>query len=251
MIKNIFSGLNDYRYSLQIIRQLGLWSYFFIPALISLLLALGITISAWGLSDNLGQWIDDLWIWEWGKDAAAVVSEVLGGLLILALGILLYKHMVLGLSAPFMGPVSEKIEGHLTGEGVTEKKGQFFKLLYRGMRISIRNLIMELFFTIPILLLSLIPVIGILSTAFLFLLQSYYAGFGNMDYTLERHYSFSQSIKKVRDHSGVAIGNGIPFMLLLLIPVLGVLIVLPLSVTAATISSTKLIHPVNNLKIST
>jgi len=251
MIKNILSGLNDYRGTLKMIRELKLWRYFFIPALISLLLAIGIGTTAWGLSDNIGDYIDNIWIWEFGKETFGVISEILGGMLVLTLGILLYKHLVLGLAAPFMGPVSEKIEYQLTGINNPSNRSGFFKMMYRGLRISLRNLFMELFFTIPILLLGLIPIIGIASTAILFLLQAYYAGFGSMDYTLERHYNFSESIRKVRSHSGIAIGNGIPFMLLLAVPILGVLIVLPLAVTAATISSTKLIHTENNLKTTT
>jgi len=68
----------------------------------------------------------------------------------------------------------------------------------------------------------------------LYLVQSYYAGFGNMDYTLERHFKYSESVKFVRQNRGLAIGNGIVFMLVLLIPLVGIILVLPLSVTAAS-----------------
>ena len=251
MIKNIFSALKDYRGTLKLIGELRLWRYYFIPALISLLLAIAIGSTAWGLSDNIGDWIEKIWIWEWGKETFGVISEVIGGLAILAIGLLIYKHLVLALSAPFMGPVSEKIEAHQTGKPSDKHSAGFFTLMFRGLRIGLRNFLMELLFTLVILIFSFVPVIAVVTTPLLFLVQAYYAGFGNMDYTLERHFGFTESIRKVRNHSGIAIGNGIPFMLLLLIPILGVLIVLPLSVTAATISSTKLIHKENNLKIST
>ena len=93
---------------------------------------------------------------------------------------------------------------------------------------------MILLLTIPILLIGFIPIIGLISTPLLFLVQSYYAGFGNMDYTLERHLSYRQSIQFVRNHKGIALGNGMVFMMLLLIPILGIILVLPLSVTAAS-----------------
>ena len=96
--------------------------------------------------------------------------------------------------------------------------------------------------TIPILLLGLIPVIGIVSTVLLFLMQAYYAGFGNMDYTLERHFKYRESINFVKENKGLAIGNGVVFMLFLLIPVIGVILVLPLSVTAATTETIKKIQ---------
>ena len=81
----------------------------------------------------------------------------------------------------------------------------------------------------------------------LFIVQAYYAGFGNMDYTLERHFAYRESIQFVRRNRNIAIGNGIVFMLFLLIPVIGIIIVLPLSVTAASINTVNLIK--NNPKL--
>lgn len=74
-------------------------------------------------------------------------------------------------------------------------------------------------------------------TVALFLVQAYYAGFGNMDFTLERHYQYKESIQFVKRNKGVAIGNGLVFILFLLVPFIGALLVLPLSVTAATLTT--------------
>jgi CysZ protein len=150
----------------------------------------------------------------------------------------------MALSAPVRSPVSEKIEAYLRGtEHVSQQQSSFMSQLWRGIRINGRNLIMELMFTIPILLLKFIPVINIFSTVLLFVLQAYYAGFGNMDYTLERHLSYRDSINFVRKNRAVAIGNGIGFLLLLLIPLAGVIMVLPFSVTAASVSTVRKLYP--------
>ena len=50
------------------------------------------------------------------------------------------------------------------------------------------------------------------------------------------------SVKFVKNNRGLATGNGIVFMAFLLIPVIGVILVLPLSVTAATIETVKKIQ---------
>ena len=113
--------------------------------------------------------------------------------------------------------------------------------LLRGLKINLRNLAWELLLSIPFLLLSLIPVVGVLATASLFLIQAYYAGFGNMDYTLERHFSYRESINFVKAHRGFATGNGIVFMLFLLIPFVGIILVLPISVTAASTTTLQLL----------
>ena len=149
----------------------------------------------------------------------------------------------MALSAPFMSAVSEKIEHHFYGDTThLHRKSTFTEQLVRGIRINSRNLLKELLITLPILLLKFIPIVNIFSTILLFLVQAYYAGFGNMDYTLERHLNYKKSVQFVGKHKGLAIGNGIVFMLCLLIPVIGIIIVLPLSVTASSTKTLSLLH---------
>ena len=244
MINNILKGIQAYAGSFALISKLKLWKYFAIPILISIVTAVMIGLSAYGLSDNIGRFIASIWPWDWGKETFTAISTFIGGIIVIAIGLILYKHIIMALSAPFMSPVSEKIEAHLTGvEQHNHRNTSFKDQLWRGIRINVRNLAKELLVTIPILLLNFIPLIGnIASSILLFLVQSYYAGFGNMDYTLERHFKYRESINFVGRHKGVAIGNGIVFMLFLLIPVVGVILVLPLSVTASSVNTIKLLE---------
>ena len=241
MIKNILKGIKAYAGTFKLISKLGLWKYFAVPMAISFFTAVLIGFSAWGLSDNLGAFISKIWFWEWGSETFRTISDFIGALIIIALGIILYRHIVMALSAPFMSPVSEKIERHLFGLDHSHRKTSTAQQLLRGIRINVRNLAMELLLTIPIILIGFIPVIGIISSVLLFLVQSYYAGFGNMDYTLERHFKYRESIQFVKGNRGLAIGNGMVFMLVLLIPVVGIILVLPLSVTAASTETLRII----------
>jgi len=249
MINNILKGIQAYTGTFALISKLKLWKYFAIPILISIITATIIGLSAYGFSDNMGRFIAKVWVWDWGKETFTTISTFIGGIMIVAIGLILYKHIIMALSAPFMSPVSEKIETHLTGiDKHNHRTTSFQEQLWRGIRINVRNLGKELLITLPILLLNFIPLIGnIASTVILFLVQAYYAGFGNMDYTLERHFKYRESIQFVRKYRGVAIGNGIVFMLFLFIPVIGVIIVLPLSVTAATLKTVELLKNENLL----
>ena len=238
MIKGILNGLKTYKDSFGLISKLGLWKYFAIPMIISFITATIIGLAAWGFSDNLGHWIAQIWPWEWGAETFDTIAQIFSGLLIIAIGLVLYKHIIMALSAPFMSPVSEKIELHLKGSDLGIRDTTFSEQLVRGVRINVRNLAIELLITMPILLLNLIPLLGsIVATVLLFMTQAYYAGFGNMDYTLERHYSYGESLRFVKGNKGEAIGNGIVFMLFLFIPVIGIILVLPISVTAATVQT--------------
>jgi CysZ protein len=249
MLKNIITGVKAYAGAFELISKLKLWNYFIIPILISVVTAVFIGLSAYGFSDNIGHFISRIWIWEWGKETFTSISEIFGGLIIIVIGLVLYKHIIMALSAPFMSPVSEKIEIYMLGEDAKlseqHRNTSFHQQLWRGIRINVRNLFMELWLTVIILIISLIPVIGWFTSLSLFFIQAYYAGFGNMDYTLERHFKYKESVSFVKDHKGIAIGNGIVFMLFLLIPVIGVILVLPLSVTAASTETIKLLNNQN------
>lgn len=239
MLKNIILGIQAYFGAFSLISKLKLWKYFAIPMLISFITAIVIGLSAYGLSDNIGFYFSKAWVWNWGKETFTSISNILGGLVVILIGLMLFKHIIMALSAPFMSPVSEKIEKYLIGDIHTHRKTSFLEQLWRGIRINVRNLSFELLLTIPILILGFIPIVGIISTILLFLVQAYYAGFGNMDFTLERHLKYNESIKFVKSNRGLAIGNGIIFMLFLLIPIIGVILVLPLSVTAASVKTIK------------
>ncbi|OMP32146.1 EI24 domain-containing protein [Mangrovimonas sp. DI 80] len=248
MLKNIFKAIQAYFGAFALISKLGLWKYFAIPIVISLLTAISIGLTAYGLSDNIFDYILSIFP-SWNSTSwLRNLFEIFIGLAIVAIGLLLYKHIVMALSAPFMSPVSERIEAHIANSLLpSNNKSSFGSQLSRGIKINLRNLFKELTLTIPVLLIGFIPVIGIASSVLLFLIQAYYAGFGNMDYTLERHFNYRESIQFVKKNKGTAIGNGIVFLLCLLIPILGLMIVLPLSVTAASKETVRLLE-LNNSK---
>lgn len=250
MIKQIFSGISAYKEAFVLLSKLKLWNYFIIPTVISLLTFLFIVYTAVGYSATIGQLLAEIWIWNWGKEIVMMLSSFGGGLVILVIGLMLYKYIVLAISAPFMGVVSEKIELHLNGGFYADyKKTTFIAQLWRGIQVNVRNLGMELFFTFPLLLLKFIPVVNLFSSVLLFLIQAYYAGFGNMDYTLERYFNYKESLGFVKKNKGYSIGNGIVFIGCLFLPVLGIIIVLPLSVTAASIQTIALLKKENERSI--
>lgn len=249
MIANITKSIQAYFQAFSLISKLKLWRFFAIPISISIITAVVLFSVSYGLSDNIGNFIAKIWFWDWGKSTFTSISGFLGGLTVLAIGLILYKHIIMALSAPFMSPVSERIEKYLTQNDSNHhhRKTSFSEQLSRAVKLSVRNIGMELILTILLLLVGYIPIIGLPSAIFIFLVQSYYAGFGNMDYTLERHYKYRDSINFVKRHRGLAIGNGIVFMLFLLIPIIGVILVLPLSVTSASLVTVKAIKNENSI----
>jgi len=242
MISNLIDGLKAYLEAYEVISRLKLWRFFLIPMLISVLIFLNIVLVSISFSDEIGLYISSFWSWDFGKETINTVSMILGGIILISIGLIVFKHLVMILSAPFMGPISKKIEDDFTGVTSQTQVSSPLTLMFRSIKISSRNLFRELLLSIPILILALIPFIGFFSLFLLFLMQAYFAGFGNMDYTLERHFSYQKSIQFVKANKGIAIGNGLVFMLFLLIPFVGIILIIPFSVTSATIATVKIIN---------
>ena len=240
MFNGFLRGIGSYGQAFRIISKLGLWGYVIIPGLISLLLGGLIGTSVWGLSDNIGDFLIAFYPWEWGKTIVNKVATIFGGVLMIGSGLIVYKHAVLILSAPFMSPLSEKVENHLSGidQSIRFSIPQILSDIMRGLKLAIRNIIRELFYMLLLLVLGLIPIFSPFTAILIFLVQSFYAGFGNIDYTLERHYNVRVSVQFVRTNRGLALGNGVVFMGLLAIGI-GFLIAPPLGTVAATIETTK------------
>lgn len=233
----MFQSIIDYKNSFRLINKLHLWRYFGVPIIISCLTSIGILILAWKYGSTIGGLTEKIWIWDYGETYFRGFATFFGRVFIVVLGMLIFRRVVMALSAPFMGSVAEKIEKHLYPDTYFPNQSGFFTLLFRGIRINLRNFILELIILAPLLLMSMIPLIGFITGFLIITVNAYYAGFGNMDYTLERHYSYRESIRFVRKHPEIAIGNGLIFLIILGIPILGVLFALPLAVTAATQST--------------
>lgn len=241
-MKGLFDGMSSYLTALQLTAKHRLWGYFVIPALIVILLGGAIFYAAWGLSDNIGNYLSNIYPWEWGSNYVDEFGRVFGGLLIAALGLILFKNLVIAIASPFMSFLSEKVE-HILYGGTSPKfdAKQFMSDLIRGVRIAIRLVVRELLFTFLLFLVGLIPVFSPVVPFALFGMQSYFAGAGNMDFTLERYYRVRGSVRFVRRNWGLAIGNGVIY-LLLYFTVIGFVFALPLGTIAATVESMKRIQ---------
>ncbi|NUO01350.1 MAG: EI24 domain-containing protein [Saprospiraceae bacterium] len=227
-------GITAYANGIRILTRFGLWGYALIPGLISALLGFLIFQAAWSWSDDVGGWISALWPFDWGKNTLLRIANVFGGLLIGMAGLIVFKQVVMAIASPFMSFLSENIEKRIaTGKSVPFSLTKALEDLSRGIRISIRNIIQELLYTFLLLLLGLIPIFSPFVAVAIFFVQAYYAGFGNMDFTLERYHKVRDSVHFVRHHRGFAIGNGTIFLLLLFTGV-GFLFALPLATAAAT-----------------
>jgi CysZ protein len=253
MLKEIRLGFSTYYQALTFIESNGLWKYIVIPAIINLLLFVGASVFVWQSTDFLSSWLIDIT----GVDSiSGTTGNVLEWILAALVKIIsffmyfkLYRYTILLLSAPALALLAEKTQEILTGISHPFRAGQLLKDIMRGLGITLKNLIKELAFTIPLYLLALIPIITPFASLLILLIESYFVGFSMIDYRNEyRRLSARESNRIIKQHRGLAIGNGLAFNLLLLVPILGVLFAPPLGAVAAGLAANQVLDKEPNLR---
>ncbi len=219
MVKDIILGISGYLKHIPLISKLGLWRFIFIPMLIGILLMVLIGSSAYGLSDNLGNWLTAWYPWDWGSGLINTFASWIAGAIIFVAGLIGAKYLVIIFASPFMSPMSQKIEdAHPKSITLSSNPSTALGGILRGLRIAGSNIFKELLLSAILLLIGfIIPLLSPFTTVLIFLLQAYYAGGGNMDFTLERYYGVKESKRFVKANRGLAIGNGIVFMAMLML----------------------------------
>jgi CysZ protein len=159
----------------------------------------------------------------------------------------LFKYIWLIVGSPVFAYLSEKTASIIESKEFDFNSTQYLKDIARGVKISLRNCLWQSVYMISILLLSLIPIAGWLTPLLAVLVECYYYGFSMLDYSFERKkITASESIYFTGNHKGLAIGNGLMFYLLQVIPVFGWVLAPAYSVVAAALSlhETKDLFPV-------
>jgi CysZ protein len=133
--------------------------------------------------------------------------------------------------------LSEKTESLVKGKEYEFSMSQWLKDIKRGIALAGRNLLWQSVYFLALFILSFIPLVGWVVPFFALLIEAYYFGFSMLDYSFERRgTNVSGSINYISSHKGFAIGNGLVFYVMLLVPVVGWVIAPAYAVVAATLT---------------
>ncbi len=230
-LKDFQIALGSYSKAVEFIRQNGMMKFFILPVLLNIvLLALGLNLVG-SLTDSAITAIKAAWepnSWDfWGAEFLAGALNLFIWLILRIFFFLFFAfiggYVILMLLSPVLAYLSEKTEQILLGTEVPFSWLQLIKDAWRGIALAARNFMIELAAMILLFFLSFIPVLGLVSAPLLFLISAYYYGFSFIDYTAERRkLKVKESIDFVKKRKGLAIGNGLPFALALVVPIIGV-----------------------------
>ena len=245
MLKELVIAIQSYFKAHRFISKHGLWKWILIPGIIyAILFFFGMWLF-WSSSTEAITWLSArLGIIQWLKESdnsflnfIFILGSLMFRLILMFFYFSFFKFLFLIVGSPVFAYLSEKTEAILEGKEYPFSWGQLMKEIVRGIKLALRNTLWQTVYTLAILILSVIPVVGWITPVIAFLVECYYYGFSMLDYSCERHkLTPSQSIEFISRHKGLAIGNGIVFFLMHGLLFVGWVLAPAYAVVAATIS---------------
>lgn len=243
----------------------GLWYYLLFPIILAVALWYGFDAFEKWASESLTNLLleylgfgkpaeieDPTW-WDsvvgfFSDTAASAVDKVVALTFGIMFSWLLYrtgKYIILILLSPVLAFLSEATEKRLTGNDYPFVMKEFIHDVVRGIGIAIRNMLLEYLVIITLFVISFfVPVLTPITMAIGYVAGWYFYGFAMFDYTNERRrLSIKESVRYLRKHKGMVIGNGMMFSIIFSVPLLGPIFAPIMAVTSATMS----VHEVTGL----
>ncbi|MBS1662571.1 MAG: EI24 domain-containing protein [Bacteroidetes bacterium] len=243
MLKEIIIAFQSYGRAHQFVTKHRLWKWILIPGVLyAILFSVGMYFF-WNSANDAVAWLSQL-IHRFSPHRSAglnflvLMTAMMVHLVLVFFYFSLFKYLFLIICSPIFSYLSEQTEALINGKEYSFKMdSEFFQDMKRGIGLALRNSLWQTVYTLSILILSFIPLIGWITPVISTFVECYYYGFSMLDYSCMRHkLSPSASIAYIGQHKGLAIGNGIIFYGMHFVPVLGCVLAPAYAVIAATIS---------------
>lgn len=245
MLKELIISIQSYAKAHRFIARHNLWKWILLPGIVYTVLFM---ISMYFFGKSATAAIDyfthffhlDRWVRSLESSFIGFLFALAGVILWLLMMLFyfsLFKYIFLIIGSPVFAYLSEKTESIIEGKEYPFSLPQLLKDIARGIRIALRNTLWQTVYTISILFLSFVPLIGWATPVLALFVECYYYGFSMLDYSCERHkLTTTESIDFIGKHKGLAIGNGMVFYMMHLVPIVGWVLAPAYAVVAATIS---------------
>ncbi|MGN6542128.1 MAG: EI24 domain-containing protein [Ginsengibacter sp.] len=245
LLEEIIIAISSYFKAHRFIVKNKLWKWILIPGIIyAILFVSGIYffwestafiidfiftkagLKAWLERENV-RWLNFIFIF----------GQIILQLILMLLYFSWFKYLFLIIGSPLFAYLSEKTEAILLNADYPFSLKRFLSDILRGIHIAVRNLLWQTVYTVSILILGLIPVLGWIAPLASLFIECFYFGFSMLDYTNERKgLSATASIDFINRHKGLAIGNGMIFYCIHILPIIGWIFAPGYAVVAATLS---------------
>jgi CysZ protein len=245
LLKEIIIAFQSYYKAHLFISKHNLWKWILIPGIVYAILFSVAMYFFLHSSSTAVAWLNNaIGITRWLSHQQSTVLRflfVMGGIMVqlvlLFFYFSLFKYLILIIGSPVFTYLSQQTEALINGQHLDFQFSQVVEDMSRGIRLALRNSLWQTVYTISILILSFIPLIGYITPVISTFVECYYYGFSMLDYSCQRHkLSSPAAITYISQHKGLAIGNGMVFYGMHFIPFLGWVLAPSYAVIAGTIS---------------
>lgn len=230
----VIAGIQYFSSGLKLISQPGLRRFVVIPLSINMLVFISLITVAVMQFQRLLDFVNEA-IPEW----LAWLEWLLWPLFILGLVLVIFYTFTLVanlIAAPFNSTLAEAVEKQLSGQELDSGMGfwQSIKTIPRSLMDTVSQLLYVLMWSIPLLILYLIPVLNLLAPIVWFIFSAWLMAIEYGSYPMGNHEIYSKEQRAIlKSKPGYSLGYGIVVMVATMIPVLN-LFAMPAAVAGAT-----------------
>jgi CysZ protein len=230
LLKELIISVRAFFLAHQFIMQHRMWKWMILPGIIyAFLFVLGITYFS-QTSSSFIEWIilrTGLKSWVDSNDSDLLGFFITMGSFWLWFTIMLFyfalfKFIFLILFAPVFSYHHLRIAAIQQNLAFVFNWSEYVKLVLRAIQLNLTNLVWQIVYLIPIILVCTIPIIGWFTPIFTIMMEGYFLGYAMLDYGLAtENKSRLAAATYVSNHKGLPIANGLMFYIMHLIPVIG------------------------------
>lgn len=232
MIADFIRGVKYFIGGFETIQQPGIRRYAAMPILVNIILfSLGIYVLGDQFSSLMESYLPDsegYWV------ILVYILWVVFGLLILIMLFFSFTLLANLIGSPFNGPLAAAVERQLDEHIDQGSNSSIIGEVAKAIGNELRKWLYYLFWAIPLLIISFIPVINLASPFLWFVFGAWILAIEYLDYPMGNHnFSFTAIKSTLRQQRMLALGFGTAVMCFTLIPVIN-LVVMPAAVAGAS-----------------
>jgi len=232
VINDIVTGTQGLARAMRLLNQPGVRIYVIVPLSINLLLFGGLVFYGYNQFVPFVEWLMSF-VPEFFAFLEWLIWLFFGALAAITV-FFAFTPVANIIAAPFNALMAEKIESHLTGIPVSSDVS-FARMALDAIGSQLRKLVYILLWAIGLFLVSLIPVINLISPVLWVVFGSWLLSLEYFDYPLGNHdIVFDEQKRLLRERRGIALGFGGSVMIMTSIPVVN-FIAMPVAVAGATL----------------
>ena len=223
---SLFNGFGLVLTSFSYINRNKMAYVYVVVAFIMLLFFIGgMTLLHMGIDhivDMVKDWVNSPSLPEWVQMMIKVLATIVLWVLSLMVLSIVIGYVIIITLSPLFSKIAETTYTIETGNKVRGGFKRFMFCIWRGIIVALRNAIWQVFLLLVLCVIGFMPLVGLIVPIITIGVNSYFFGLSMFDYSMEaRDMRIRASLRYARSSRGTIIGIGMPFTLLLMIPVIG------------------------------